>query len=122
MSFAEKLYRLLLRAYPARLREEHGPEMLQLFGDQLRDARARGHVARLWLRTSADWLRTMLVEHLTQPSGHISEPRAATPTHTLVMRGLLLSPNPAAAVLIVAGIVAYRRVREPGFFHQKPHP
>ena len=42
MSAAERVYTLLLRAYPAGFREAYGREMLQLFRDQSREAGARG--------------------------------------------------------------------------------
>lgn len=53
----ERLYRLLLHLYPSAFRERFGDEMVQLFGDQLRDARRGGAsagTARTWLRTLGD--------------------------------------------------------------------
>jgi hypothetical protein len=40
--FGVLAYRLLLRAYPAAFRASYGPEMTQLFRDQLRDRRRTG--------------------------------------------------------------------------------
>ena len=46
MSAPERVYALLLRAYPAGFREAYGREMLQLFRDQRREASARE--VRFW--------------------------------------------------------------------------
>jgi len=46
MSAPERVYALLLRAYPAGFREAYGREMLQLFRDQRREVGARG--MRFW--------------------------------------------------------------------------
>ena len=48
-----RLYRFFLRLYPERFRDEFGDEMVELFADQLRDAKARGglSVVRLGWRT-----------------------------------------------------------------------
>jgi hypothetical protein len=61
----ERLYRFLLRLYPASFHERFADEMVQLFGDQLRDARAAGvpaGTARTWLRTLADLAATAASE------------------------------------------------------------
>jgi hypothetical protein len=46
MSAAERVYRLLLRAYPAGFRAEYGREMVLVFRDRRRDESARG--IRFW--------------------------------------------------------------------------
>ena len=46
MSAAERVYRLLLRAYPAGFRAEYGREMVLVFRDRRREAAARG--IRFW--------------------------------------------------------------------------
>jgi hypothetical protein len=58
------LYRHLLTLYPRRFRAEYGPHMLQVFGDCLRDARTQGPggVARLWLATLLDLIKSALEE------------------------------------------------------------
>jgi hypothetical protein len=113
----EKVYCLLLKAYPARFREEYGREMLLLFGDQLRDARERGHVARFWLRTSADWLRTVLFEHVSQ---RFRKTRQPLPFKHVLSRGVMLAPSPGGAVLIAVAIIAYWQVRKLNFFKRRP--
>jgi hypothetical protein len=49
-----RIYRVILHAYPSRLRAEFGEDMLALFEQQLLDARRSGgpiEVCRTWLRT-----------------------------------------------------------------------
>ena len=62
-----RLYRFLLRAYPAPFRREFGREMALVFRDDLRaTAHDRGAAAlcRLWLLTFFDLLKTALAEHV----------------------------------------------------------
>jgi hypothetical protein len=62
----ERVYRWLLRLYPAEFRARFSDEMVQLFSDQFRDARARGApagAARTWLRTLRDLVVTAASEH-----------------------------------------------------------
>ncbi len=73
---AERLYRILLFAYPAAYRREYGPLMAQLFRDLCRDSyRQGGFVALLplWSRVLADTAVTAVVEHLNalQEGGQI---------------------------------------------------
>lgn len=62
----ERAYRGLLRLYPADFRSRFGDEMVQLFGDQMRDARtgraAFGPVGT-WFRTLGDLVVTAASEH-----------------------------------------------------------
>ena len=61
------VYRFLLLAYPNSFRREYGPQMVQLFRDCRRDARAESQVfgnCRLWLRTLLDLASTAPAEHL----------------------------------------------------------
>jgi hypothetical protein len=53
---AERIYRLLLRTYPADFRAEYGREMLLLFRDQCRDGGARS--LRFWARVMWDVVRS----------------------------------------------------------------
>jgi putative ABC transport system permease protein len=51
-------YRLLLLAFPRRIRREYGDDMVRLFEAQLQEARAAGEsVARLWMIASVDAVR-----------------------------------------------------------------
>lgn len=72
MRLSEKIYRLLLRAYPRRYRDQYAQPMEQLFRDQLRDARTFGQWSALWIRTLTDWSKTVITRHwepATQPKG-----------------------------------------------------
>ena len=53
---AERIYRLLLRAYPAEFRAEYGREMMLLFRDQCRDGDVR--TVGFWMRVFWDILRS----------------------------------------------------------------
>jgi hypothetical protein len=55
MSFSEKIYRFLLRAYPRGYRARYGGPMEQLFRDRLRETHGPVDFIRFWLRTLADW-------------------------------------------------------------------
>jgi len=63
---SERVYRLLLLAYPSDFRREYGPYMVQLFRDCCRDDvrdSSRG-LWRLWLLTLLDLVQTAPKEHL----------------------------------------------------------
>lgn len=67
LTLSVRMYRLLLRAYPAPFRREFGREMALLFRDDLRaTAHDRGAAALggLWLLTFFDLLKTALAEHV----------------------------------------------------------
>jgi putative ABC transport system permease protein len=49
-----RLYRLLLKLYPARFREEFSAPLERQFADDCRDAETRTDRARLWIRTLSD--------------------------------------------------------------------
>jgi hypothetical protein len=108
----QRLYSLLLHAYPARLRTDFGGEMVQLFADQLGDARERHKTGRFYVRTFADWLRTVPAEHYSEYRRRAVADRPLTPVHRLLRRGLVFAPNPSAAILITAGVLAWRCVRK----------
>jgi hypothetical protein len=62
---SERVYRLLLKAYPLEFRREYGPHMTQVFRDcrraELRSGNRLGHVI-LWVRTVLDLIQTVLKE------------------------------------------------------------
>ncbi len=65
-SVAERSYRGLLRLYPAAFRLRFADEMVQLFADEMRDARrpsARSGPVRTWVRTLGDLAVTAVSEH-----------------------------------------------------------
>lgn len=59
---AQKLFQLLLLAYPAEFRRDYGPHMTQLFRDCYRAERKQP--ARFWLATLLDLIRAAPKEHL----------------------------------------------------------
>lgn len=90
----ERLYRALLHAYPTAFRARFSEEMVQLFGDQLREAgsgAAPGGSARVWLRSLGDLAVTSASEHLR---------RNRTVAHSLAT-----SPSISSRVLGLAGVL-----------------
>lgn len=84
----ERLYRGLLRLYPADYRAHYSDQMVQLFTDQKREVGA----ARAWLRAPIDVITTALGEHLR---------RNRTMAHSLT-----LPPTRASRVLGSLGLIA----------------
>lgn len=65
MTISERVYRVILKAYPAEYRREFGEPMLQLLRDQLRECGpGRWQVVRLWSRILADTLRSIPAMHM----------------------------------------------------------
>jgi len=90
----ERIYRSLLHLYPTELRARFSDEMVQLFGDQLRDARTGGlpaGAAMTWLRTLGDLAVTAASERLR---------RDRTVAHSLAA-----SPSTSSRVLGLVGVV-----------------
>ena len=86
----ERVYRWLLRLYPAGFKGRYGNAMVQLFGDQLRDAQVRGEPAgtmRTWLRTLWDLAVTAPSEHASARS--LAHSLSAPPTVANRLLGLL---------------------------------
>jgi hypothetical protein len=89
------VYGWLLRFYPAAFRARFSGEMLQLFSDQLRDARAdraSAGAAKTWLRTLGDLAVTAAAEHAR---------RDRTVAHTLATT----PPSTSSRVLGLLGIL-----------------
>ena len=65
MSRSERVYRLLLLAYPGEFRREYGEQMEQAFGDLYRVKRGeKGGITRLWMRTIVDVVRTVVAQRI----------------------------------------------------------
>lgn len=67
LTLSDRIYGLLLYAYPAKFRREYGPHMAQLFRDETGDTLGKSGtvgLAGLWLLTLADLLKTSLAEHI----------------------------------------------------------
>jgi hypothetical protein len=91
----ERVYAWLLRFYPAEFRARFAGDMVQLFRDQMRDARTGASAAgpaRTWLRTLPDLVMTAASEHAR---------RDRTVAHSLATT----SPSTASRVLGLAGIL-----------------
>ena len=66
-SLSERLYRLLLLAYPRTFRKEYATEMLLAFRDAYRDtSRQQGTlgVLSLWCDFFYDYIKTVCIEHV----------------------------------------------------------
>ncbi|MGC2404225.1 MAG: Clp protease N-terminal domain-containing protein [Acidobacteriaceae bacterium] len=61
---SEVLYRILLKAYPARYRHNYEEAMVQCFCDQLRAADTSGKQFRLWFRTMIDFVLNVPARYL----------------------------------------------------------
>jgi hypothetical protein len=101
----ERVYRGLLRLYPADFRTRYSDEMVQLFGDQLRDAQTGGAPAgaiRTWLRTLGDLAVTAASEHARRDRT-VAHSLAAAPS--IASRALGLAGILGGAVLLAAFVV-----------------
>jgi hypothetical protein len=56
LATAERIYRVILRAYPDAFRAEYGREMTQLFADQWREG--GGDVLHFWMNVALDLVRS----------------------------------------------------------------
>ncbi|HUP83714.1 MAG TPA: hypothetical protein VM284_05960 [Candidatus Limnocylindria bacterium] len=82
-----RFYRGLLRLYPADYRARFADQMVQLFGDQVRD----DGKARSWLKAMVDIPGSALSEHLRR--------------NRSVAHSLTLAPTPAARLLGLLGVL-----------------
>ena len=91
---AERVYRALLTLYPAAFRQRFGEEMVQLFHDRLRDARAGGVPGGVtWA-----WLKMLVDLAVTAPSEHLRRTRQVA--HSLSSTRLI-----EARVLGILGVI-----------------
>jgi hypothetical protein len=66
MTFSQRIFQIMLVAYPPEFRREYGPLMVQVFRDCYRAERqteSRFGVGRLWVHTFIDLIRTAPREH-----------------------------------------------------------
>jgi hypothetical protein len=77
VSAADRLYGVLLRAYPAAFREAYGGEMALLFRDRRRD---EGAGPRFWLEMTVDLARSALPLRVEAMRGRRARPRTAMNT------------------------------------------
>lgn len=100
---AERLYALLLRAYPAAFRARFGPEMRQLFRDRRRDAAERGEgAARFWLGLAADAVRSLPAQHLAALRERRTAPSARVPVHRFPEKAMIFRKLAGAMLVLIA--------------------
>jgi hypothetical protein len=90
-SASERLYAGLLRLYPAAFRARYGEEMVVLFGDQLRDARAGrgpGSVVAIWIRSLFDLAASAVGEHLRRDRTVAQSLATFEPSRSMRLLGL----------------------------------
>ena len=67
MSLSERVYQLLLLAYPREFRRDYGAEMVRVFGDLCREEKRRDGASGLvmvWVRTVPDLVLTAFTERI----------------------------------------------------------
>ena len=107
MSTPERIYRRLLRVYPADFRRDYAEPMAQLFADQLRDTRVEGAPAgtlRLWVRTLLDIFTSAASQHLERDR---TVAHSAAPIPTISARALGIAGILAGAVLLAPFVIAF---------------
>ncbi|HUQ44040.1 MAG TPA: hypothetical protein VM451_06460 [Candidatus Limnocylindria bacterium] len=89
---SERIYAVLLRAYPASFRTRYRQEMVLLFADQLRDARASNGgagAATTWFRTVIDLASSAAGEHLRRDRDVAMSLATFAPSRAMRLLGFL---------------------------------
>ncbi len=91
LGLSERIYAGLLLAYPGQFRKRYADEMVLLFGDQLRDARAANGagVTATWIRTLLDLVSSAVGEHLRKDRDMAQSLATFEPTRSMRGLGLL---------------------------------
>lgn len=95
----QRIYRKLLLAYPSAFRQVYGADMVQVFGDRLRDERARtGRRAglRVWAGTLLDLFRSAPVQRM--------EEKMSREAAFAILFALILTVAVAAFVMGIGGL------------------
>jgi hypothetical protein len=79
MSFSEKIYRVLVRAYPRDYRSRYAEPMEQLFRDRLRQVHSFTDFVALWRRMLADWAVSVPAHYWERVGAHIHSSPLADP-------------------------------------------
>lgn len=79
MSLSEKMYRLLLRAYPRDYRNRYAEPMEQLFRDRRRQVHSFTDFVALWRRMLADWAVSVPARYWERVGAHIHSSPLADP-------------------------------------------
>ena len=104
---SERLYAGLLWLYPGEFRRRYADEMVRLFGDQLRDARASrrpGGTAGTWYRSFVDLVSNAIGEHLRKDRTMAQSLATFEPTRSMRLLGLL---GVAGAVLLLWAFISF---------------
>lgn len=89
---SERIYAGLLRAYPSAFRRRYEDEMVLLFADQLRDARAASGAAGTtvtWFRTVLDLVSSAIGEHFRKDRTMAQSLTTFEPSRTMRLLGLI---------------------------------
>jgi len=105
-------YRLMLKLYPARFREEFAAPLERQFSDEYREAQGAGQRALFWLRTLTDWAVTLPAEMLRELRQDVRYAarvyrRRALAT-TLALSALALAIGATTGVFSVLNAVLFR--------------
>ena len=110
---SKRVYAGLLRVYPAAFRTRYRDEMLVLFGDRLRDAKAgRGVVglAGTWASTLADLFTSAIGEHTRRDRAMAHSLATFEPTRSMRLLGLF---GLVGAALLLWAFVSFNPFGDP---------
>lgn len=79
MSLSEKIYRVLLRAYPRNYRSRYAEPMEQIFRDRLRQTHSFAGLLALWGRMLADWAVSVPARYWERVGAHLHSSPLADP-------------------------------------------
>ncbi len=117
MSLSEKMYRLLLRAYPRAYRDQYARPMEQLFRGRLREVNGSVELAALWMRTLADWVVSLPARYWERlvPHAHVSPfaPPARRGLFYARMEASSFSRREITAEHLLLGVVRQSRLLSP---------
>jgi hypothetical protein len=114
-----RLYRLLLKLYPARFREEFGAPLERQFADEYRDAETAAGRAWLWLRALADLAVTVPAELLREIgqdlryAARVYRKRALTPVLALSALALAIGATTGIFSVVNALLIRSLPFRQP---------
>jgi putative ABC transport system permease protein len=92
VKLSERLYRRLLKLYPAGFREEYGTPLQRQFRDEYRDVRGVRGLVTLWFRTLVDLVRSLPVQvarEVGQDTRHTLRLWRRRPLHTAFAMAVL---------------------------------
>lgn len=117
MSRHVRLYRGLLRIYPASFRAEYADEMTRLFGEQVVDATASGRplaILRLWAASLVDLMVTAPGHHIGREEP-VPRPVDIGAGNVVVSRSGLTVGSRIALGLLPLWLIGFLGITAPGF-------